>query len=298
MQTVNIRLHGQAEQVSRKVEGKRYKIASITDKGCSKNENEDYILVKSGDTGLGPGLLLAVADGVGGLECGADASRTAAAGLEQWWNITLKALIYSDIENMHYLINESLSATLDKINMDIFELGIKTEKKMATTLSVIFILNDWYCIKHVGDSRIYLITKELRQLTEDHSLFNQLLKTCSTGNLKCSYNKLSNVLTRCMGIKPELELFEQTGTISDTQGVLLCSDGLYKLLSIIEIGRGIRGWCRNPEYMQQGLQLLVDKARRRGEKDDISAILMLVKSRPSGRLHRIMEHMTGRAPIC
>lgn len=295
---MNINTCGQKKQVSSKVNSSRYEIFSITDKGYNKEENEDNVLVMSGNTVLGPSLMLAVADGVGGLDCGFEASSIAIDGLKSWWDFTLKCIMYRDVENMHYLLNESLSAALDKINAEIYERGIKTGKRMATTLSAIFILDDWYCIKHVGDSRIYFLSRDLQQLTKDHNLLNQYLESGSMDEIKCSLKSLNNVLTKCMGIKPELELFEQTGRISASECVLLCTDGLYKLLSNIEIDRGIRGWCRNAEDMQLGLQLLIQKARKRGELDDISAVLTAVKKDVKNSWCKLLENLTGRKRIC
>lgn len=288
MQTVNINSCGQMEQTSCKIKGLRYQISSITDKGFNKEENEDNVLAVSGNTILGPSFLLAVADGVGGLDYGFKASHIAIEGLKDWWNITLRSIMYRDIENMQYLINESLSAALDKINIKIYEQGMKAGKRMATTVSAIFILKDWYCLKHVGDSRIYLLTRDLRQLTEDHNLLNQYLKSGSMDELRCGYKALNNVLTKCMGMKAELEPFEQTGKISDMECILLCTDGLYKLLSTIEIDKVIRGCSQSAEGMQKGLQFLIQRARKRGEKDDISAVLMAVKKESKNSLRQLL----------
>lgn len=298
LQTVNTNSCGQVEQVSCRVRSTKYQISSITDKGCNKEENEDSILVRSGDTALGTSLLLAVADGVGGLDHGAAASKAAIDGLKFWWDVTLRSMIYSNTDNVRYLINESLSAALHNINAEIYDQGVKTGAKMATTLSIIFILNDWYCVKHAGDSRIYFISKGLRQLTEDHNLLNQYLRSGSLDEMKCGFKALNNVLTKCMGAKPDIELYEQDGEMLGKDGVFLCTDGLYKLLSVLEIGRGIIGWQHSTEDMQQGLSYLVNKARKRGEKDDISAVVMIANRKPTNNWHKLLEYMIGRRSVC
>lgn len=295
MQTANINSYGDREQSCNNISGMRCQIASITDKGRGKQENQDNLLTKSGESTLGYCMLLAVADGVGGLECGAEASTAAINCLRLWWNITFRSIMYSDMENIQYLINESLSAAIDKVNREIYERGIKENRRMATTLSVVFVLNGWYCVKHIGDSRVYLISRKLEQITEDHNLLSQQLKSGTFDETKCSFKGLNNVLTKCLGAKADIELFEQTGHISEKEGFLLCTDGLYKLLSVTEIGRELGIYHNHAEDMQQGIQFLINKARKRGERDDISVIMMKVKRKSKSDWKSLKELVTGRS---
>jgi len=296
LQTVSISSAGVNEQINQRNENKRFIILSITDKGKNKNENQDSLLIKYGETALGHCALLAVADGVGGLYGGEQASKAAIDKLEEWWNVTLKTIAYRTVGNAAYLISESLSAAISSINLEIYEKSKKDGNKMGTTLSMLFIMDNWYCIKHAGDSRIYMFSNGLHQLTEDDNLLNRYLKSGVDYEAVEGYKNLANTITNCLGIKRDLEMFEQSGKVSEKNSFILCTDGLYKHISYIEIVKCMQKCCDDIGRTQDFLQQFISKARKRGELDDISAIIIRRNNNHKGLWNKMIELRKGWQP--
>jgi len=262
------------EQISQNNENKRFLIFSITDKGVNKEQNQDGLLIKYGETALGHCALLAVADGVGGLSNGEQASRAVIDKLRDWWDVTLKAIAYRSAGNAAYLINESLSAAINGINYDLYELSKAKGLEMGTTLSLIFIMDNWYCIKHVGDSRVYIFSSSLQQLTEDDNLLARCLKRGEDWGAGEDFRGYSNIITNCIGLKQSTDIFEQSGKVSEKNGFMLCTDGFYKRISHNELNAWLQKCGRDGRRTQELLQQITHKARKRGELDDISAIIV------------------------
>lgn len=283
---------GAKEQIRQKNENKRFIISSITDKGKSRDENQDNLLIKYGETALGHCVLLAVADGVGGLSRGAAASKAVIDKLNEWWNVTLKTIAYTS-HHASYLVNESLSATISRINLELYEESKQSGTKMGTTLSLLFIMDNWYCVKHAGDSRVYMLTHDLQQLTEDDNLLSQYLKSKLDFEDIKDYKDLANTITNCIGVKRDIELYEQTGKMSEKNSFMLCTDGLYKHISYIEIYKSLQKCAESVERAQDFLQQLIFKARKRGETDDISAIIISRNKKQLGLWHKITELRNG-----
>jgi serine/threonine protein phosphatase PrpC len=272
--TASIGSYGTKEQISQINNNSRFYISSITDKGNFKEENQDNLLIKYGETAFGHCVLLVVADGVGGLQCGEIASRLAVEKLNDWWNIIFKSIAFSVFNNIENQISASINAAVTDINIEIYKRGKKISCKMGTTLSVLFVMGHWYCIKHVGDSRIYILSHRLQQLTEDDNLLNRYLKSGTGIESFERYTALVNTLTKCVGVKTEIELFEQTGTFEEGDSFMLCTDGLYKHIKNQEIHKCVYKCYRNARKSQVYLRQIVCKARNRGESDDISAIIL------------------------
>src|SRR5881296_814850 len=134
-----------------------YAVASDT--GRRRRRNEDNYVVAP--------PLFAVADGMGGAQAGAVASKLAASALEGGTTEELGAL-----ERVDALIQEANRRIYDRASTD------PTASGMGTTMTVALVEGMTVAIGHVGDSRAYLVRGELmEQLTEDHSLVNELLKT-------------------------------------------------------------------------------------------------------------------------
>lgn len=274
MQTASINSCGARIQVSQNNSNKRFCISSITDKGKFKEENQDNLLIKYGETALGHCVLLVVADGVGGLAEGEIASRSVVEKLDEWWNIILRSVVYKNNKIVKQIINESLRACITSINSEIFEKGKSRGCKMGTTLSLLFIFDNWYCIKHAGDSRVYKLSSNLQQLTEDDNLLNRHGISCAKHKLIMDYEALANTLTKCIGVKPDIELLELSGGFEEADSFMLCTDGLYKRISFSEIHKCIYKCQKGALKSQEVLKQIVLTARNRGESDDISSIIL------------------------
>lgn len=272
-QTVSISSYGAREQISQNNNNKRYCISSITDKGKYKEENQDNLLIKYGETALGHCVLLAVADGVGGLSGGEIASRLVIEKLTEWWSLILENMELNR-NDIKILINESLSAAIFSINHEMYQKGSLSGNKMGTTLSLLLVIDNWYCIKHAGDSRVYKLSRDTQQLTQDDNLLNRYLRSGMKNQPIEGYDILANTITKCIGIKPSIELFELSGELMEKDSFMLCTDGLYKHITHNEIHKFIYKCHKGSVNNQEVLRQIVQRARNRGESDDISSIIL------------------------
>jgi serine/threonine protein phosphatase PrpC len=274
LQPASISSCGARIQVSKINSNKRFCISSITDKGKFKEENQDNLLIRYAETALGHCALLVIADGVGGLNEGGVASRLVVEKLDEWWNIIFRSIVYKNNKIMKHIINESLRASIASINSEIFEKGKSRGCKMGTTLSLLFILDNWYCIKHAGDSRVYKLSSKMQQLTEDDNLLNRHTVSNAKYELNRDYEALANTLTKCIGVKPDIEMFELSGELEETDSFMLCTDSLYNHISFSEIRKCIYKCQKGAAKSQELLKQIVFTARKRGGSDDISSIVL------------------------
>jgi serine/threonine protein phosphatase PrpC len=273
--TVSTSSYGAKEQISQIHNNRRFYISSITDKGNFKEENQDSLLIRHGESALGHCVLMAVADGVGGLQCGEIASRFVVEKLNAWWNMNFKSIAFKTLNNIEHHISASINAAIAEVNLEIYEKSKEYNYKTGTTLSLLFIMEHWYCIKHAGDSRVYIGPQHLHQLTEDDNLLNRYLRSGTEIEPLESYAVLANTLTRCIGVKAEIELSELSGAFEQKDSFMLCTDGFYKHIKDDELHKCIRKCSRNPGKSREYLQQIAYRARNRGESDDISAILLI-----------------------
>jgi protein phosphatase len=139
---------------------------------------------------------------------------------------------------------------------------------MTTTLAAAVVGGGTAFLVHVGDSRIYLLRDgHLRQLTEDHSLVNEMLRTGGMTPEEAEKSRYRNVITRAVGLYPNVHADTLAVELLDGDRLLVCSDGLSDLVRTHEIV----GHLRQSE-VQDAVEALVDAALERGGKDNITVI--------------------------
>ena len=187
--------------------------AHRTDTGRQREANEDAYFLQA--------PLFAVADGMGGAQAGEVASRIAAGAFDA------ERPVGSGAEG--YLRDTALRA-----NREIFELarGDSSRSGMGTTLTAALVAGDEVSFGHVGDSRAYVYRQgELTQLTNDHSLVEELRRQGKLTRDQAAEHPQRSVITRALG--PEPQVLVDTMTVQARPGdvFLLCSDGLTTMLS-------------------------------------------------------------------
>ena len=172
---------------------------------------------------------------------------------------------------------EVLQASIDAANLRIRKHAQEHPKfsGMGTTVVVLHISEGppWQAtIAHVGDSRAYLIQPDtLSLLTRDHSLVEERIDLGLVTREEASTHPLRNVLTRGLGIESGVESSVQTRPIQPTDKILLCSDGLTKMMSDNEIFQVIHQSSRS---LKESCQNLIEKANRLGGQDNITVVLV------------------------
>jgi serine/threonine protein phosphatase PrpC len=240
-------------------------IGSKTDIGCVREVNEDsfYIELPSEASSEKYALLL-VADGMGGQVAGKEASETAVDVVKARFADTSKAEMSGEA------IKEFILASFYEANWAVFEKGKAKAVEMGTTLTAAFIDGNKAYLGHVGDSRAYhLRGREIRQVTEDHTLAEDMVKQSKATREEVSTSPMRSMLTRAIGTKEEVAIDPPVGIeLEEGDVIVLCTDGLTNLVE----EREILSTVHNTSDVQKACTKLVDIARKRGGHDNITVV--------------------------
>ena len=141
---------------------------------------------------------------------------------------------------------------------------------MGTTITVALVEDDYVAFGHVGDSRAYLIRNaQMEQLTEDHSLVNELLKTGRLSREEAETHPQRSVITRALGTDPDVDVDTFSVQAENGDLFLLCSDGLTDMVSEESILDVVE---RNRDDIDGALRALVKAANRGGGQDNITVV--------------------------
>ena len=238
--------------------------------GVERKKNEDSLLVifgsADGDDEPPDFGLLCVADGLGGYEHGADASAVSVRALAS--NLTRAAIL-----NLLALEPEGQSGSMD----DLVRLAIQQANREvrsraeggATTLTTALVVGEQVTVGHVGDTRAYFITEDgIQQLTRDHSLVQELIDTGTITEEEALEHPQRNVLWNSMGKAIDVKVDVTTYATPHDGYLLLCSDGLWGVVSDEEI-QDIVLRNGNP---QQACEALVKAANEAGGPDNVTCV--------------------------
>src|SRR5438067_13101321 len=232
-----------------------YAVASDT--GRRRRRNEDNYVVAP--------PLFGVADGMGGAQAGEVASQLAASALEAGTSEELGAS-----ERVDALIQEANRRIFDRASTDPAASG------MGTTMTVALVDGMTVAIGHVGDSRAYLVRGEqMEQLTEDHSLVNELLKSGRLSEEEAHVHPQRSVITRAVGTDPDVDVDGFTIEAEEGDVFLICSDGLSDMVEDEEILELVHS---NRDDLDKAVKALIAAANKGGGEDNITAVAFRISS--------------------
>ncbi|MRH42211.1 Stp1/IreP family PP2C-type Ser/Thr phosphatase [Aquibacillus halophilus] len=235
----------------------------MTDKGKVRDHNEDNgaILENSKQQ-----ILAVVADGMGGHKAGDIASAMVITSLREEW---AKSGFLASPEEAE----EWLTTSITQINNSIYNHAQEHEEcnGMGTTVVAIVCGPEFITIGHIGDSRAYLLNeKGFSQITEDHSLVNELVRTGQISKDDAEYHPRKNVLLRALGTEKDVTPDVQTIGWDKSNKLLLCSDGLSNKLTESEL----HNYVQDTQDLQENAEELINEANNRGGEDNISLALV------------------------
>jgi PPM family protein phosphatase len=228
----------------------------VTHAGRKRRRNEDAYVVDP--------PLFAVADGMGGAQAGEVASQLAAAVLRDAGGDS------GDPE-------QQVVSLIQEANRQIYERARRDAQAsgMGTTVTAAVVAQNRVAIGHVGDSRAYRIRGgDLEQLTEDHSLVADLMRSGRLTPEEAEAHPQRSVITRALGTDPDVDVDTLTVDAESGDVFLLCSDGLTTMIGDDEILRAIA----ETESLDDAAKTLVKAANRRGGEDNITVVLFEVES--------------------
>ncbi|HLQ40814.1 MAG TPA: Stp1/IreP family PP2C-type Ser/Thr phosphatase [Tetragenococcus sp.] len=238
------------------------KISFKSDRGKVRKNNQDYVEVFKNAKGYTLALL---ADGMGGHRAGDVASKTAVKEIGNKWE---KSTISNSQKAASWLIK-----VIQEENERIYQSGLENPdfSGMGTTLEAVAIFEEDFTLAHVGDSRGYLLNgDQLIQLTDDHSLVNELVKSGEISKEMAENHPNKNIVTRCVGMPGMIDVDVYTQKRKDQQYLLLCSDGLTNMVSKTDIMQTILSSEKDEEVLEN----LIGLANRNGGLDNITVLMI------------------------
>lgn len=235
------------------------KTFSKTDIGRMREVNQDYVLVCDQPIGNLPNLLI-VADGMGGHNAGDFASRYVAKAVREEISKSTedgpKATMKKAIESANYNLIQ-ISKQDDRL------------KGMGTTLVVATVIEHTLYFANIGDSRLYLLNEEIKQLSRDHSFVQEMVRLGGINAEEAKRHPDKNIITRAIGAKEtvEIDFFEYRLKRGDM--ILMCTDGLSNMIEDDELYRIVK----SSRDIVEATERLVDRANDNGGKDNIGVVL-------------------------
>lgn len=233
------------------------------DIGKTRAENQDSIRAES----FPDGVFAVVCDGMGGMQNGSAASKIAVAAAEDFFS----AAYDSDMDTE--AICEILRCCAAEANQKVYQAAMRSgmRTRMGTTLVGAFARQDLLCLVNIGDSRAYLLPQEgaLRQLTTDHTVVQLLYEQGMIRAEERATHARRNELLRAVGVSARVLSDTQSMPLKEGERVLLCSDGLYNMVSeerLAEILRTVPA--------EQVPETCIAEANANGGRDNISVILL------------------------
>jgi serine/threonine protein phosphatase PrpC len=226
--------------------------AGSTDAGRKRRRNEDSFVIDP--------PLFAVADGMGGAQAGEVASRLAAAAFREFH----EADDLAPEERVATIIQEANRRIYERAKSDAQASG------MGTTITAALVAPEGVAVGHVGDSRAYRLRHQrLEQLTEDHSLVADLVRSGRLTPDEADSHPQRSVITRALGTDPEVDVDSFTADAEAGDVFLLCSDGLTTMVDEEQIAETIA----RSSSLEQATKALVKAANRAGGEDNVTVVL-------------------------
>ncbi|MCM1178803.1 MAG: Stp1/IreP family PP2C-type Ser/Thr phosphatase [Clostridium sp.] len=231
-----------------------------TDIGMIRSMNQDSIFFSDKRIGNLPNLYI-VADGMGGHKAGDYASAHAV----EWFVEYVKRCQYQNPITI-------LKTGIAKVNDMLLEQSAAHEelKGMGTTFVTAVLLPDKMYVANIGDSRLYVMGEEVKQITLDHSLVEELIRTGQLDRRKVRFHPEKNIITRALGTSNEAipDFFEIQ--LEENEKVLLCTDGLTNMVEDDEI----RDIVMQKAFVDKICDRLIERANYYGGKDNIGVVVV------------------------
>lgn len=243
-------------------------MAMATHPGRVRSHNEDSI---AADREAG---LAVLADGMGGYNAGEVASGMAVALTSSEIKRALAKMHPDDMSEER--IERLIAAEAARVNAAIYAASRRNPEYsgMGTTLVIALWYDNRVTVCHVGDSRLYRLRGEaLEQMTRDHSVVQEQIDRGVITREEARYSPDRNLVTRAVGIEPEVEPEVHTYPVQPQDIYLLCSDGLSEMLEDEEIRLTLVSLKAN---LPLAADRLVEQANDNGGRDNVSVILVRV----------------------
>lgn len=235
------------------------KTFSKIDVGRVRTVNQDYVYVSDTPIGSLPNLLI-VADGMGGHNAGDYASRYAVETLRE-------KLTQSNERSPEAMMRNAINS----VNRELYDIGKKDRRLegMGTTLVAATIIDHTLYFANIGDSRLYLIHDEIKQLSRDHSLVQEMVRLGGINAEDAKHHPDKNIITRAVGVDKKVQIDFYEYHLSPGDIVLMCTDGLSNMLEDSELYRIVK----SSRDVVEAVERLIVRANENGGTDNMGVVL-------------------------
>ena len=233
---------------------------ALTDIGQKRQLNQDFIYRSETPVGNLPNLFI-VADGMGGHNAGDYASRLAV-------ETVVEEISTSFEKNPVKILNNAIERANEMLRKRARE--DRALSGMGTTIVAATCIGKYLEVANVGDSRLYVISDEIRQITQDHSLVEEMVRMGGLDKETARNHPDKNIITRAVGARRDVEVDFFDVELQTGDMVLLCSDGLTNMVDDEMICRILKG----DGNLEDRVEELTRTANQNGGKDNISVIVI------------------------
>ncbi len=237
-------------------------VSAKTDIGIKRHTNQDAFAVSEFENSA---VLAVVCDGMGGANAGNVASQKATEIIMSFFERSYrKGLDASGITAL-------LQSAVLSANIELYDMANKNPELsgMGTTVVALFMNDEFAVISHVGDSRAYLVSDEITQLTRDHSVVQSLIESGKLTPEEARVHPRRNVITRALGIESEILVDSDEFAVKSGESIMLCTDGLSNFVTPKEIKEIFS------QKTEDVADSLVDRANKNGGGDNITVVAVM-----------------------
>ena len=237
------------------------KTFSMTDVGRRREMNQDYMFTSETAVGKLPNLFI-VADGMGGHKAGEYASKFT---VDTMIDIIKKTEKDEPVAVIKQAVTEANRLLIKEAKADESKTG------MGTTVVAATLLDRTLYAANVGDSRLYVLNQDtITQITRDHSLIEEMIRLGEMDKADAKDHPDKNIITRAVGVAPELAIDFFEIEINNGDIILLCTDGLTNMIDDEDIRRIVL----SQRDIVEGTEKLIETANENGGRDNITVVLL------------------------
>ena len=236
------------------------KIFGKTDIGLVRSSNQDAFRIGKFDSGT---VWAVLCDGMGGASGGDIASKMAV-------DLIAERILGNYNDNMKTSsVANLLESAINFASIKIFDIAREDEtlSGMGTTVVAAVIRDGEAMISHAGDSRAYIIGEDIRLVTTDHSIVQEMLDRGEITEEEAKHHPIKNYITRALGVKDRISVDFTTEDFGEDDILLMCSDGFSNMIESDSLKELIK--CADDDTCKK----LVDTANSNGGKDNITVVI-------------------------
>lgn len=236
------------------------KTFSISDIGKNREMNQDYVYTSENAVGNLPNLFI-VADGMGGHKAGEFASK-----------FTVETIVESVRTNEQKEPVRIIEEAIQTANRELIQKARQDETMagMGTTVVVVTVIGAKAFVANVGDSRMYVIGKEISQITRDHSLVEEMVRMGELAKDAAKDHPDKNIITRAVGAAQDVDVDFFEVELYPQDYILMCSDGLTNMVEDEDIRRIVQ----SQRDVAERVEKLVETANDHGGQDNITVVVI------------------------